>query len=299
MAEDVQVLREEKLDGAFEHRLAVRYSDLSDTLQSAADFLVANPVDIATRPLRTVSKGSGVSSSAYTRLAKALDYDSFDAIREEIRGKIGQRVNNFADRAEKLQQDHGSENGSFVNAHLTACHTNLTQLVEDIDLEKLNNAVGLLYKARNVYLIGALGSTGVVEYLSYMAGFCSDNWMMLSRMGASLGSSLANLNTRDVVVVVTKPPFAPRVIKAAEIAKARGSQVMVISDTHACPALKYADISLIVPTESPHFFSSYVPTMFLAETLMSMFVSKAGPAAQNRIREVEENNRQLSEVQDG
>ncbi len=290
------VSREVFLDEPFEERLAARYSSLSDTLQKAADFLKENPVDVATRPLRAVALGSGVSASAYSRLAKALGYESFDVLREEMRSKIGQRVSHFADRAQRLQHDHGEGEESFIRAHLTACQSNLARIAQDFDETLLNRTVETLFQARNVYLVGALGSTGIVEYLAYMGSFCAGNWFMLNRMGASLGSGLADIGKRDVLLVVTKPPFAPGTIKAVELAVRRGCQAIVITDSLACPALKHATIRLVVPTESPHFFSSYVPTMFLAETLMSMFVRRAGSSARRRIAEVEDNNRDLCEL---
>lgn len=296
MSRESLVSREVFLDEPFEERLAARYSSLSDTLQTAADFLKENPVDVATRPLRAIALGSGVSPASYSRLAKALGYEGFDVLREEMRSKIGQRVSHFADRAQRLQRGHGEGEASFAEAHLEACQSNLARIAQDFDETLLNRTVDTLFKARNVYLVGALGSTGIVEHISYMASFCAGNWFMLNRMGASLGSGLADIGSRDVLLVVTKPPFAPNTIKAVQLAARRGCQVVVITDSLSCPALKHAAIRLVVPTESPHFFSSYVPTMFLAETLMSMFVRRAGSSARRRIAEVEENNRDLSEV---
>lgn len=282
----------------FETRLTERYSDLSDTLRQAADYLADNPVDVATRPLRTVSRDSGVSPAAFSRLSRALDYSGFEELREEMRAKINQRVNNFAARAEQLQNEHGDKKTSFLQAHVAACHANLQEFSDRIDEAHLNDVVDKLAASRKVLLLGALGSTGVVEYLSYMANFCADNWSMAGRMGASLGGGLTGLDERDALIIVTKPPFSDRAIKAAELARKQGVFVVLITDTHSCPALKYASANFIVPTESPHFYSSYVVTLFLVETLIGLLVSRSGDNARARIAEVEGANRILAEVWD-
>lgn len=281
---------------SFEQRLAVAYGDLSGALRSAADYLVANPLDAVSRPLRTVSRTSGVSPATFSRLAKALDYPSFDVLRDEMRDKIDRKVNNFANRAGQLQKEHGDGASNFLHAHFAACQNNLKLTMANLNSDEIAAVSDVLSGARKVLLLGALGSTGAVEYLSYMANFCSDNWTLANRMGASLGGALSGLDKRDALLIVTKPPFAVSVIKAARLARDLGVFVVVITDTHTCPALEHASASFVVSTDSPHFYSSYVSTMFLLETIVGMVVGRAGVAAQDRIAEVELHNRQLAEV---
>ncbi|GGX64044.1 RpiR family transcriptional regulator [Tateyamaria omphalii] len=286
------------MDSTYETRLSARYSDLSDTLRQAADYLASNPVDVASRTLRSVAAESGVSPAAFSRLARALDYTDFEELREELRTKIGRRVKNFAERAERLHDQHHEGRASFVDAHLAACQSNLQTFMDGLDLGSLEHAVDRVSAARKVMLLGALGSTGVVEYLSYMASFCADNWMMASRMGASLGGGMAGLDERDALIIVTKPPFSERTIQAAALAQQQGVYVVLITDTHRCPALKHASARFIVPTDSPHFYSSYVVTIFLVEAFIGVLVSRTGPTARKRIAEVEAANRVLAEVWD-
>lgn len=283
----------------FEQRLAARYDALSARLRDAGDYVTEHPVDVATRSLRSVSQDSGLAPATFSRLARALDYDSFEGLRDAMRRKITRRVNNFADRAERLQKDHDAASDSFFAAHSNACLRNVAQMAETVDMEALHATVERLHGARRVMLFGALGSTGVVEYLAYMADFCAENWTLINRAGSSVGSALSDAGPADALLIVTKPPFSQAAVRAAELAHENGVYVAVITDTHACPALRHASTSFIVPTDSPHFYSSYVATMVLLEGLIGMLVSRAGPKAQERIASVEDSNRRLREVSDG
>lgn len=278
----------------FENRLAKNYSQLSERLRAAGEYVSRNPVDTASRPLRSVSQESGIAPATFSRLAKALDYDSFDALRESLRRKIGDQVNSFADRAHAIQVG-----ASFAEHHAAACYGNLGTLIRDLDLDKLNTAAERLHGARRVYLFGALGATGIVEYLSYLAHFCSDNWVLVGRQGSSLGGGLVDIGPQDALIIVTKPPFSARAMRAAQLAHDQGAYVVVISDTVSCPALQNADTTFIVPTESPHFYSSYVATLALLEILIGLVVGRAGPEARERMAKVEQSNRRLDEVFDG
>ena len=284
---------------SFEQRLAQRFNGLSEKLRLAGEYVASNPVDTATRSLRAVAHDSGLAPATFSRMARAVGYRSFEDLREEMRTKIDRRVNSFADRAERLQTAHAAGETAFFDAHIGACQANLSNLLHDIDRDLLEHCIDKLHDARQVQLLGALGSTGVVEYLAYMANFCTTNWSMASRMGSSLGAGLTGLDERDALIIVTKPPFSTRSIAAAELAARQGAFVMVITDTHSCPALRHASAGFVVPTDSPHFYSSYVATLAFVETMIGMLVSRAGPAARERIAKVEESNRRLGEVWDG
>jgi DNA-binding MurR/RpiR family transcriptional regulator len=129
-----------------------------------------------------------------------------------------------------------------------------------------------------------------------MGNFLGAGWTQAGRMGTSVGASLADLGEKDALIVFTKPPFAATSVRAAEFACERDVFVLVVTDTHTCPALRHASARVIVPTDSPNFFSSYVATMFLVETLMATVAKRAGPIATRRIADVEAANLTLGEV---
>lgn len=291
------------MDRTYAKRLTSQYDRLSDRLRQAGDYVMANPLNTATRSLRSIAAEAGLPPATFSRLSRRLGYASFEALRDEMRARIDQKIDrsgsSFADRARQLQQDHPTGTLDFLVAHGNACLRNIQTLAAEIDTAQLEETVGRLHDARRVVLLGALGSTGIVEHMSYMATFLADNWSLAGRMGASVGSALTGLDCRDALVIVTKPPFARKSILAARQARAQGVYVVVITDSHTCPALAEADTGLLVPTESPHFFSSYVATLFLIEAIIGALAARSGPEASQRIAEVESRNRQLEEASSG
>ena len=284
------------MSGSFEQRLAAQYGSLSTRLRQAGDYIADNPINIATRSLRALASDSKLSPATFTRLAHALHYDNFEALREVMRDQIGRRVLPFADRADRLQKDPLNAQESFLALYGTACQDNIAALSAAIEPAELERVADRLSGARRVVLLGALGSTGIAEYTAYIANFLGDNWEIGARAGASLGSTLAGLDERDAVLVITKPPFARSSIRGAVLAHEQGAFVALITDSRACPALHAADASFIVPTDSPHFYTSYVATMFLLEAILALVARRAGPRATERIAEVERRNRLLEEV---
>lgn len=283
---------------SFQQRLAENYTELSPRLREAGDYIVANPLDVATRSLRSAAHESHIAPASFSRLARALDYDSFEELRESMRDQIGQQVSTFAVRAEGLRQTLAESAHEFVRRAREECFHNLDIFIANLSTAQLEETADRLYRARKVVVLGALGSTGIAEYAGYMANFLGPNWMLAGRMGASIGSALCDLDARDALLVVTKPPYARASIRAAECAHAQGAYVVVITDGHACPALRHAQSGFIVPGESPNFFTSYVGTVFLIEALMALIARKSGPETTARIADIERHNRALDEVID-
>ncbi len=281
-----------------EDRVAARYEDLSARLRDAADYVVANPVDVATRSLRSVSAASGVSPATLSRLARVLGFASYEELREQSRRAVGDRVFPFSEKAALLKAQAGSRE-AMLDRQAAACMSNISRLVQEVDRSRLQQAADALARARNVVLFGAFGSAGIAEYMAYLANYFAANWTLAGRMGASLGAALASLQQEDALLVVTKAPFARRAIVAAQTAARQGAQTIIITDSHACPAIAHANFHFIVASDSPQFFSSYAATLVLMETLIAMLVAQSQTDASLRIRNVEQSNRELGEFWTG
>ena len=281
----------------FDQRFAAHFTTLSPRLREAGAYIAANPVDTASRGLRAIAAESQMAPATFTRLAHALGFADFEALRDAIRAQIALKVRRFAARAGALQHEEGGDE-SFLTRYRDACTANLAALTDAVDPAQLEALVSRLGTARRVLLVGALGSFGVATYAAYMGRFLGAGWEMAGQGGSSLASSLAGLGPQDVLLVITKPPSARNSIRAAEAAAKSGAHVALITDSRACPAMPHASTAFILPDDGPSFFSSYVATVFLLETVMGMVAKQAGPSVTERIAQIEAQNRLLGEVVD-
>lgn len=285
----------------FSDRIARRYPQLSGQLRSAADFALANPLDVATRTLRAVATASDLPPATFSRLAKALGYPSYEALREDCRTILGKRSHSFTDKAAKLQADRaaGDQAGPLLFRQANASIENITQLYKTISPERLEELANRLHNSRRVFVAGSLSSTGIADYLAYLMHWMTDRWRTIGSSDSAFGAALSDMGEEDCLLIISMEPFAAVSMRAAELASERGAHIAVVTDSLSCPALRHAAVPMIVATDSPQFFSSYTSTLVLLEALAGMLVARAGPAAETRIDEVESNNRRLGEYWDG
>ncbi|MEM8729249.1 MAG: MurR/RpiR family transcriptional regulator [Pseudomonadota bacterium] len=280
-----------------EERISRAYAGLSGKLQVTADYVAENPVDIATRSLRSLAATSGVSPATFSRLARALGYGDYEELREDARLAMGRKVDSFSDRAQSLRAAaRPSDAGAYLHRQAAACLANIETLDRDINPDRLERAVEALDLARNVLLLGSQGSAGIVEYVGYLAHWFNAHWMVAGHNGASLAGTLARLGPPDAILAITKAPYAHRTIAALKAAHEKGIPVVVITDNHASPALEFAAHSFLIPTLSPQFFSSYVATLVLIETIITMLLARSGEDAEEMIRAAETRVHTLGET---
>lgn len=282
---------------AVENKILERYSQLSEKLKLAADFIVSNPLDVASRSLRSIASSAGLSPATFTRLAKAIGYNSYEELREESRKSFSEKLESFTERAARIRSE--SQQGpinTLLNQQGQACRANIDTLFSGLDEKRLERSAKSLLNAKRVYLVGALGSASMLDYLAYMAGWFLQNWYVSGRNGVTLSSILANLEKGDVVVVLSLAPFAKRSVAAAKIARERKAKVIVVTDSHTFPELSSADEHFLVRTESANFFSSYASVLVLFETMVSLMVSLSGEKADASISKIEKENQRLEEI---
>lgn len=280
-----------------EERINESYAGLSDKLRVAATYVAEHPIDVATRSLRSVAATSGVSPATFSRLARALGYDDYEAMREDGRAAVGRKMVPFSERAQALRiEGTGQEGMTFLHRQAAACMANIEFLDRDIGNVRLEAAVSALHNARTVLLVGSQGSAGFVDYFGYLAQWFRNGWHVASPGGVTLAGALARMDKRDAVFVLSKAPYAARSVRVLKAAKKSGLTTVVITDSHASPALEFADHPFVVPTDSPHFFSSYTATLVLIETIVSLLLARSGPEAEDMIRDAEHQIHELGET---
>lgn len=276
-----------------------RLDGLSPRLRSAAEFVAAHPDEVATRTLRQVAKAANLTPPTLSRLARALDCETYEDLRELCRGELKRRNRSLADKAEallKLSTEADAPNRSgIVISQARSAVANIQHLMQTIDLEKLREAADRLARARRVVLIGSSSTFAMMNYFARMGQMVFDNWTVAGVEGALWSHEIARLDSSDAVFVVSLNPYADMCIRAAEMSRNLGADVIAITDGVQSPLARFATHCFMVETESPQFFPSHVATLVLIEGLMGMIVRRDGDNAATRIRSTEQVGWQLGE----
>lgn len=277
--------------GAVHDRIVRCFEDLSPRLRLAAEFVNRHPDEVATRTLRQVAQAAGLPPSTLSRLARALQFETYEDLREICRRELKRRNRVLADKANALLrlsagQGDGGKSGVFFYQARSAIE-NIRSLMDTIDMEKLRSAIDSLARARTVLLIGTSSGGALANYFTCMARLAFENWRVTGAGGALWAAEISKLGAEDVVFLVSTRPYGNLTVRAAQAARNAGAELIIVTDDLASPYGAIASYCFIVRTESPQFFPSHVAAMVLVEGMMGMLVRRAGKQAAGEIQKME------------
>lgn len=275
--------------------ISSKFDTLSPQLKRAAAFIAEHPEEVATRSLRQLAASVDISPPTFTRLATALGFENYEALRESCRHLVKEQKLLFAEKASALRESGAGVDSEshFVLQQANAAIVNINQLVNSIDLALIDAAAERFANARKVVLAGMMSSKPFVDYMAYMASMGFENWSVLGGDPGMDASVLAGLTEGDAALVIAKAPYAERAIHTAQQLHQQGVSVIGITDSVSSPLCAYCRSVFFVSTDTPQFFTSHAATLVLIESLIGVIIANSNEQVEQRIAAVEAKNHEV------
>lgn len=279
--------------GGIQDCIVKSFNTLSPKLRSAAEYINRHPEEVATHTLREVAEAAGLTPPTLSRLARALEFETYEELREVCRRELKRRHRILAEKADallRLSSGKGKNDGGKPGVFLLQARSaieNVQNLMDTIDEEKLKSAADILATARTVLLVGTGSGGALANYLISMARLAFGNWRITGSGGALWSAEVSKLAAGDAVFVVSNRPYGNLTVRAAQAAREAGANVIAVTDGLDSPFGSIASQCFVVRTESPQFFPSHIAAMVLIEGLMGMVVQRAGKRAAAQIEKTE------------
>lgn len=269
-------------------RLTAAYPELSPQLRQAAKFVLDTPTEIAIKSMRRVAAEAGVAPSTMLRLAKTIDFASYEIFRKPFQEAMRERGNGFGNRAKWLQKlAERSDSGALLSSMAQADIANVESAFQSNEPKTFVNAAKLIRSARQAFVVGTGGAYGFAHYFHYVGRMALPNLRMASVDSGSLIDDLVDLGPSDATVAVAMRPYSSATVRAAAFARERGARVIAITDSRSSPLARGAACLLMTPTQSPQFFPSYTAATAVLETLAAFIVSGGDKRTVAKIADVE------------
>ena len=255
-----------------------RAGDLSPQLQRAAGLLETHQHDIALLSMRDLARRCDLPPATFSRLARALGFEDFAALREVCVNQLRQQADGFAGRASALQGDDAA-GASDAERIGTAIGMHVQAAFSPANLAALDMVAAALCKARRVYLLGARSCLALTHAFGYAAQLFDDKVTLCTGSGNTLADPLRFCGTDDIVIAVTFDPYTREVIEAMQYAHARGARLVYVTDSAIAPGAELAWQQLVAPVAIPSFFHSLTAPLALLDALLMTWFRHAGPTA--------------------
>ncbi|WP_159994625.1 MurR/RpiR family transcriptional regulator [Roseomonas sp. 18066] len=251
---------------------------LPPRLQAAGRFLAQHDFDAVTRSMRDLAAAAGTHPATFTRLAQALGYAGWEALRDAlIELKRGGSETPFSGRVRPAPS--GLAAGMLAADAAGLGHVEPRAIAE---------AARALQAAPRIWVAGFRSCRGVAQLLHYQLRLFRPDGVRLVGGAAPEDLDIGALLPRDAVVLVSFAPYSRSIVLTARMAQATGCTVIAIADTPQAPIAEgAAHLLRFDAATGPGFFPSLTGAMAIAQALAAETFSLGGEAALVRLRETE------------
>lgn len=261
-----------------------RFDQLSPELQRAARWVRQHPVELGLQSMRHCAAQAGVAPATMTRLAQALAFDGYEAMRAPFRKALaGAGRDSYVQRAQQQQLRAGAGGAEATAPLAEAQRDNVMSVVELNRPDALDVAADLLLASGKVLFLGLRASFSVAHHLHYTYALLAANGTLAHDLGGALTDQVAQLGGGDLLVAISQSPYTRQTVEAVEQATSRGVPVLALTDAVLSPIARQARLSLLFRCESPSFFQSSIGALALAEAIVARVAVRGQGAALARL----------------
>lgn len=226
---------------------------LNPALRRIADFIVEHPDQCKTMAIKQLAAACDVAEATVTRFVKEIDFKSYQELKIAIAEALSS--NNGADiPAEERFIYEGisrtDSNQTIIEKVVYRNMQTLTDTKQRLNVAELTRAVKAIEKA-NTLIFCCMGSSGVAAEGGVMRFTRAGKKCLLFRDQSIQLMTAAIAGRHDVVIGISNSGRSTPVVECLKMAQANGAQTIGITSFEDSPLVKYADILLFTPTQSP------------------------------------------------
>ena len=265
-------------------RLLAEFDELPGQLQLCARHIIDHPHEVGLQSMRTLAQAADVHPNSFVRLARHLGFDGYDSLRERFRDFVRGGIGSSPDRLRWLQElDRKGGSAAVFGSMAEACLDNTEKMFARQSIAELDRAVDWMIDARRVFVLG-LGLAYPLAYnFWYVARMGFDHFILTPRHGSLPSDDIIRMDENDCLLAMTFQPYRRDTLAAVTQARRKGAKVIGVTDSNAATLCREADLGLVSPTHTPHFFHSNAAVTALLETLCALLVVRGGDTASEAV----------------
>jgi DNA-binding MurR/RpiR family transcriptional regulator len=272
-----------------EETVRKNYNKLTKSCQKIADFLLANMEEAAFLDIYDFGSKIGTSQSTVVRFARAIGYDGFPKMQEDLRLWLREQVIPM----KKMEKSVSGKSQDIYNKIFDADFENLSSLKEEFRYEKFEDVVNTIINAKRVYVVGYRTSFPLAYLLTMYLTQVMHNVKLIDVGGGEVYDCMVDWGKSDVLIGISFLRYSRVTFEIVEYAKTKKCKIIGITDNQLSPIGKIADIVLTVRCNTPMYFNSYIAALSLINCLVGGIALRKKNAI-NLLRNRDEVFKQLS-----
>ena len=266
-------------------KITSKYNSLPKNQKKIADYFINNFDKIPFENVQDLSIATGSSVASIVRFSQRAGFKGFSELRDSITGSLQKELTNkqifplFEKR--RVEEDLLTE---VANLDIK----NINDTLNLIERSTFNYVIDRISKSERVFTAGLGISYLLSEILAYQLTQVGISSSVLQHSHTLFNEHILFLNSRDLLIVFSFPPYSKETIEAAEYASKRKIDVIAITNKQASPVTFFTKANLIVKSENMLFTNSFAAISVLINAIATACAIKDKQRAKKVLKESEE-----------
>ena len=247
--------------------------ELTPKSRIIGEYVVENPRKVIFMTVAELAKACAVSEATVVRFVGQLGYGGYADFQQSLRDFVDTELT-LLDRVDMtVMREPGAERFRRVVYEEI---DNLRQLFEQTDVEQAGRVVSLMHASSQVYVIGSRLSYTTAYYLGWSLTKIRSGIQIFKGSDKTTIDWLTIAPPDVLVVIIAQSRYPNELIRVGKLVKRLRQQLVVITDSTACPLLHFADQSLIAPSTHIPLIGSPTTLSCLVNYLIQEMASRCG-----------------------
>ena len=206
----------------------------------------------------------GVSESTVVRFAAALGYSGYPQLQKALQ----ELVRHWLTSVQRFEMSSDIDQSEVLRTVLHEDMQNIRTTTEEIDTAAFDEVVDKLIGARNIYVMGLRSAAPIAQFLAYYLNFIFDNVRTVSEASGDVFEQISRINESDLLFGISFPRYSTRTLEAMNFARARGAQVVGLTDGPMSPIYATSTVCLTARTDMASFVDSMAAPLSVINALI-------------------------------
>ena len=245
--------------------IQIRFSRLRKGQKRIAEYILKNYDKAAFMTAAKLGTSVGVSESTVVRFANELGFSGYPKLQKALQELIKNKLTTV--QRLELSNDFVT-NGDALKGVLKADMENIRATLEKINPYTFEQVLNSIFKAKNIYIIGLRSSTALSEFLGFYLNIILQNVRVVSYGISDIFEQMIYVKEGDLVIGIGFPRYAAKTIDVLDFSKAKGAEVVAITDSLLSPLASKSDYTLIAQSNMASFVDSLVAPLSVINALI-------------------------------
>lgn len=257
------------------------YHTLHPKEKMIADVVLKDPAKIPYLSVVELANLADTSYSSIVRFCKLIGYSGYSEFKLEMA-----RYSNHLSTGFHYEVNEVDKNSATLGKRMiqTNCHS-LTQAMEYLDYNKLDEACDTLLHAKNVYLCGNANSGLIAANFQFnLKGIGIPTFLASDRI--SMKQDAITITSESVLLAITQSGYSKDTVEMARVASEKGCSVIVITTCNVSPIMEFTTIPIVIPRTSysmlENMYTTEITIQAILNILFVMMDTKANPERRNQ-----------------